>query len=146
VKASYTGATLVAAAISVYGIWPLGFGAVAQPAAKPALPLPVFEVDPNWPKMPANFKVPFVSGITIDPQGNAWLTTRPARAQPDEHEAIRPPIMIFDPDGNSAGAGPVRAMNGRHRNTIFSSIMRASSGSQAIPAGARPAPSMPIRC
>ena len=109
-KASCTGATLVAAAISVYGIWPLGFGAVAQPAAKPALSLPVFEIDPNWPKMPANFEVPFVSGITIDPQGNAWLTTRPARAQPDEHKAAGPPIMIFDPDGNYirgwGGPGP----------------------------------------
>ena len=47
-----------------------------QPAAKMVRPLPVFEVDPNWPKMPANFSAPFVSGVMVDPKGNAWLTTR----------------------------------------------------------------------
>jgi len=100
VKGLFAAATLVAAVISAGGIWPLSFAAVAQTAAKPAPSLPVFEVDPNWPKMPANFRAPFVSGITIDPQGNAWLTTRPARAQADEAKVVGPPIMIFDPNGN----------------------------------------------
>jgi hypothetical protein len=87
VKGSFAAATFVAAAISAWGSWPLGFAA-AQPAAKPAPPLPVFEVDSNWPKMPANFRAPFVSGITIDPQGNAWLTTRPARAQGGDDKIV----------------------------------------------------------
>src|SRR5215467_7437417 len=72
----------------------------ARPAAKPARPLPTFEVDPTWPKMPANFRAPFVSGIIIDPQGNAWLTTRPSRAQPDPQKTLGPPLQIFDPAGN----------------------------------------------
>jgi len=87
-----------------------GASAQAQPAAKPARPLPVFEIDRNWPKMPANFRAPFVSGIVIDPQGNAWLTTRPSRAQPDAQKIVGPPIMIFDPNGNYirgwGGPGP----------------------------------------
>jgi hypothetical protein len=110
VKGLFAAATLVAAAVSAGGIWPLGFGAAAQPAAKPAPPLPVFEIDPSWPKMPANFRTPFVSGITIDPQGNAWLTTRPARAQADEGKIVGPPLMIFDANGNYlrgwGGPGP----------------------------------------
>ena len=90
-------ATLIAAAAI-----PMSFAAAApaQPAAVSNRPLPVFEVDPNWPKWPANYRTPFVSGITIDPQGNAWLTTRPARAQPDPQKSVSPPIMIFDPQGN----------------------------------------------
>ena len=108
-KGLFAAATLVATAISACGSWPLGFAA-AQPAAKPAPPLPVFEVDPNWPKMPTNFRAPFVSGITIDPQGNGWLTTRPARAQGGDDKIVGPPIMIFDPNGGYirgwGGPGP----------------------------------------
>jgi hypothetical protein len=82
-------ATLIAAA----GLWAAGFWSVetsaqAQPAAKPARPQPVFEVDSNWPKMPARFREPFVSGIQIDAQDNAWLTTRPARAQADAQKTV----------------------------------------------------------
>ena len=98
-------ATLVAAAGLSFAT-----AAQAQPAANSACPLPMFEVDPNWPKMPANFRAPFVSGIQIDTSGNARLTTRPARAQPDAQKMVGPPIMIFDPSGNYirgwGGPGP----------------------------------------
>jgi DNA-binding beta-propeller fold protein YncE len=94
-------ATLIAAAgISAAGFLSFPADVHAQPAAVSNRPLPVFEVDPNWPKWPANYRTPFVSGITIDPQGNAWLTTRPIRAQPDPQKTVSPPIMIFDPQGN----------------------------------------------
>ena len=94
-------ATLIAAAGTLAaGYCSFETSAQAQPAAKPARPLPMFEVDPNWPKMPANFRPPFVSGIQIDSTGNAWLTTRPARAQADAQKIVGPPIMIFDPNGN----------------------------------------------
>jgi sugar lactone lactonase YvrE len=98
-------ATLIAAAGLAFAI-----AAQAQPAANSARRLPVFEVDPNWPKLPANFRAPFVSGIQIDAAGNAWLTTRPARAQADAQKIVGPPIMIFDPNGNYirgwGGPGP----------------------------------------
>ena len=119
---------ITAMLIGAAGLWAAGFSfttsAEAQPAGKPAQPLPVFEVDPVWPKMPANFRAPFVSGIQIDAAGNAWLTTRPARAQADAQKIVGPPIMIFDPNGNYM-ADPVRATNGRHRNTTFTSTIRA---------------------
>ena len=110
-KGSFAAATLVAAAVGACGIWPGAFGgAAAQTAVNSATPLPMFEVDPNWPKMPANFKAPFVSGITIDPQANAWLTTRPARAKGGDDQIVGPPIMVFDPDSNYirgwGGPGP----------------------------------------
>ncbi len=78
-----------------------GAGAPAQPAEKSARPMPMFELDPDWPKIPVNFKAPFVSGVLIDSQGNAWLTTRPGRSQDHDDKKIDgPSIMIFDPNGN----------------------------------------------
>jgi DNA-binding beta-propeller fold protein YncE len=98
--------TLIAAA-GLFTAQPL---AEAQPAAKPARPLPVFEIDPTWPKLPANFSAPFVSGVMVDPQGNAWLTTRPIRTQKEAGKIIGPPLMIFDQSGNYirgwGGPGP----------------------------------------
>jgi hypothetical protein len=52
-----------------------------KPAEKAARPLPVWELDPDWPKIPANFKVPFVSEVLIDAQDNAWLINAPAAAK-----------------------------------------------------------------
>ncbi len=110
VLSAVTAALIAAAGISAAEFHSLTSTAQAQPAAAPARPLPVFEADPNWPKWPANYRTPFVSGITIDQQGNAWLTTRPARAQADAQKIASPPIMIFDPQGNYVrgwgGPGP----------------------------------------
>ena len=94
-------AFLFATALALATVWhSADTHAQAQPAAKPAPPLPVFEADPNWPKMPANFSAPFVSGVMIDPKGNAWLTTRPIRTKQETGKIVGPPLMIFDPDGN----------------------------------------------
>ena len=97
---SATAATLIAAAGFFAAQFTFAPRAEAQPAAKPARPLPVFEIDPNWPKLPANFSAPFVSGVMVDPQGNAWLTTRPIRTQKEAGKIVGPPLMIFDPNGN----------------------------------------------
>ena len=105
---------LAAALLAAVGIsaaeLSLTTAAQAQPAANSARPLPVFEIDPNWPKWPEKYRTPFVSGVAIDPQGNAWLTTRPIHANPDPQKVTSPPIMIFDPQGNFirgwGGPGP----------------------------------------
>jgi DNA-binding beta-propeller fold protein YncE len=86
-------------------------GAPAQPAEKAARPLPVWELDPDWPKIPANFKVPFVSEVLIDAQDNAWLITRPGRSKDTDPKKIDgPSLMLFDPNGNYirgfGGPGP----------------------------------------
>ena len=72
-----------------------------QPPGAASRPMPMFELDPDWPKIPANFKAPFVSGVLIDKQGNAWLTTRPGHSQDkDPNKIDGPSLMIFDPNGN----------------------------------------------
>ncbi len=74
--------------------------AQAQAAATPARPVPIFELDPNWPKLPENFRAPFVSGVLIDSQDNAWLITRRLRSVADGDKVNGPAVMILDPNGN----------------------------------------------
>jgi hypothetical protein len=62
--------------------------------------VPVFELDPDWPKIPAEFRAPFVSGILLDSEDNAWLITRRHRSEPDGDKIDGPAVMIFDPEGN----------------------------------------------
>jgi hypothetical protein len=69
-------------------------------AAEPARPVPVFELDPEWPQIPENFRAPFVSGVVIDEEDNAWLITRMHRSEPDGDKIDGPAVMIFDPEGN----------------------------------------------
>jgi DNA-binding beta-propeller fold protein YncE len=89
---------LLSAAISAAGA--CAWAAPAHAAENPPQGVPVFELDPDWPKIPENFRAPFVSGILIDSEDNAWLTTRRHRSQPDGDKVDGPAIMIFDPDGN----------------------------------------------
>ena len=94
-------ATLIATvAISAMTLSAFAPKVLAQPAAQSGQPMPIYELDPNWPKWPANFKTPFVSGIFIDLKDNAWFATRPRRAVGSDQQVIPPPVMVFDRDGN----------------------------------------------
>ena len=104
-------ATLIAAVgISATGFWPLGAGAQAQPAAKSARPMPAFELQPDFLKIPAGMKLGAVSDIEIDSHDNAWLMTRPRTLKGDDKNHAAPPVVVFDPQGNYikgwGGPGP----------------------------------------
>ncbi len=76
--------------------------AAQQPPAAPQ-----FQVDPFWPKMPKQWILGQVSGITVDARDHIWLIQRPwsiqsdEKAQNPEAECCReaPPVMEFDADG-----------------------------------------------
>ena len=91
---------ILALGIPAAGLFALDSSVEAQAAANPARPVPIFELDPTWPKIPANFRAPFVSGILIDAQDNAWLITRRLNSRPDGDKINGPAVMIFDPNGN----------------------------------------------
>jgi hypothetical protein len=74
--------------------------AAAQTSDARARNLPMFEVDPSWPKVPAKWKLGDVSSIAIDAQGNAWVLHRPRTLKPDQAGMAAPPILVFDPAGN----------------------------------------------
>ena len=43
--------------------------------------LPVFEVDPSWPKILAKWKLGDACGIAVDAQDNVWVLHRPRALQ-----------------------------------------------------------------
>lgn len=74
--------------------------ALPQTSVAQGRSLPTFEVDKNWPKVPAGMKIGDVSSIAIDAQGNAWALSRPRTLKGDDKAHAAPPITIFDPNGN----------------------------------------------
>jgi hypothetical protein len=82
--------------------WLFGTQAAAQtPAARS---LPMFEVDPAWPKIPAKWKVGDASSFAVDAQDNVWLLHRPRTLKPEQAAMAAPPVMVFDPAGNNIKA------------------------------------------
>ncbi|MEZ6063453.1 MAG: peptidyl-alpha-hydroxyglycine alpha-amidating lyase family protein [Planctomycetaceae bacterium] len=52
-------------------------------------PTPWYEVDPGWPKKPAEFVWEAMPGIAVDADDNVWTFTRSS-----------PPIQVYRPDGS----------------------------------------------
>jgi hypothetical protein len=62
--------------------------------------LPVFEVDPAWPKVPSKWKLGDASSIAIDAQDNVWVLHRPRTLKPEQAAMAAPPVIVFDTAGN----------------------------------------------
>lgn len=62
--------------------------------------IPVFEVDPNWPKIPAQWKLGAASSIAVDAQDRIWVLHRPRTLPKDQLSSAAPPIVVFDQAGN----------------------------------------------
>jgi hypothetical protein len=86
----------------------LGTAAAANTSAARAGGVPIFEVDPSWPKVPAKWKLGDASSIGIDAQDNVWILHRPRTLPPDQAAMAAPPIIVFDGAGNfiKAWGGP----------------------------------------
>jgi DNA-binding beta-propeller fold protein YncE len=109
---------VVLAAVGVWRTVP-GRAAAAQ-VQKPAAGVPMFQVDPYWPKMEGNWTFGDIGGIAIDPvNDHVFVVQRPASLEEDESYAAKhppiadccvpaPPVMEFDPEGNliQAWGGP----------------------------------------
>jgi len=74
--------------------------------------VPVFRVDPAWPKpLPNHWIVGAVVGVAVDGRDHVWITHRPSTLQPNETRSIwraAPPVLEFDRDGTlvSSWGGP----------------------------------------
>ena len=74
--------------------------------------VPVFRVDPAWPKpLPNHWIVGAVAGVAVDGRDHVWVTHRPSTLQPNETRSIwraAPPVLEFDGDGAlvSSWGGP----------------------------------------
>ena len=47
-----------------------------------------YQVDPDWPKKPANIEWKQIAGITVDKQGRVWIANR-----------MDPPVQVYSPEG-----------------------------------------------
>jgi NHL repeat len=82
----------------VAGVKPFpGSALLAQSAS--ARSVPIFEVDPTWPKVPDQWKLGDPSSFAIDAQDNVWLLHRPRTLPPEQAAVAAPPVMVFDPSG-----------------------------------------------
>jgi DNA-binding beta-propeller fold protein YncE len=89
-----------------------------QTSSSAAGQVPIFEVDPSWPKqLPNNWIVGVVSGVAVDGRDHIWILQRGAAgteilaaSDPPEAECCvpAPPVLELDPDGNvvQAWGGP----------------------------------------
>lgn len=75
---------------------PMGTSA-AQGDRRAARQIPVFEVDPSWPQVPAGWALGQVASAASDDQDHIWVLHRPRTVRPDRRTG--PPVMEFDADG-----------------------------------------------
>ena len=106
-----TGVTLLAlAVVLVVGQHNVEKTAAAQAPSVENVPL--FEVDPIWPKpLPNRWVIGSVIGVSVDSRDRIWMIHRPSSLSDNEKAAAldppwfeccspAPPILVFDQDGN----------------------------------------------
>ena len=72
---------------------------LAPVLAQPAADLPVFEVEPGWPTVPANWVLGEVSSIAVAADDHVWVLHRPRSIPEADRARAAPPVLEFDQDG-----------------------------------------------
>ena len=72
--------------------------------SSPASRMPVFEVDPTWPKLPNNWVTGVVSAVAVDRRDHIWVLHRPGTVQEAQKAQAAPPVLEFDPNGKFLNA------------------------------------------
>ena len=73
----------------------IGFACIAAAAG-----VPVFEVDPSWPKVPSKWKLGDASSVAVDQQDHIWVLHRPRTLPAERAPMAAPPVLEFDAAGN----------------------------------------------
>jgi DNA-binding beta-propeller fold protein YncE len=70
--------------------------------------VPVFEVDPAWPKLPNNWVVGHVASVAVDRRDHVFMLHRPNTIPEDRRSHAAPPVLEFDASGKfvNAWGGP----------------------------------------
>jgi DNA-binding beta-propeller fold protein YncE len=69
--------------------------------------MPVFQVDPVWPKLPNGWVLGIVSSVATDKRDHVWILHRPRTVQEAQKTKAAPAVLEFD-----AAGGFVRAWGG----------------------------------
>jgi DNA-binding beta-propeller fold protein YncE len=85
-----------------------GVVGVAQDRSTVASGVPMFRVDPAWPRIPNNWQFGQVASVSIDEQDHVWVLQRPGSLSPEEKGRAAPPLLEFDAAGTfiQAWGGP----------------------------------------
>src|SRR5688572_17123342 len=80
----------------------------AQDRSTVASGVPMFRVDPEWPKIPNNWQFGQVASVSVDEQDHVWVLQRPGTLGADEQSRAAPPLLEFDAAGTfiQAWGGP----------------------------------------
>jgi hypothetical protein len=68
--------------------------------AASGISIPTFSPDPDWPQVPAQWRLGDVSSIAIDADDNAWLLHRPRVLDDSDFARAAPAVLGFDRNGN----------------------------------------------
>jgi len=99
----------VAAGVAIVAaVATLSNGGAQAHAPAAATRVPVFEVDPTWPKLPNNWVVGHVASVAVDRGDHVWMLHRPNTIPEDRRSHAAPPVLEFDASGKfvRAWGGP----------------------------------------
>jgi hypothetical protein len=67
--------------------------------AQQAAVLPAFEVAPNWPRVPNDWRLGDPSSFAVDAHDRVWLLHRPRTLSAELRAKAAPPVLVFDTAG-----------------------------------------------
>jgi hypothetical protein len=92
-------------ALTLAGLWgaiALGIGssvALMHAQREGARPMPVFEVQRDWPHLPNDWVLGVVSSVAVDKQDQVWLLHRPESVEASLRQRAAPPVVVLDANG-----------------------------------------------
>ena len=94
-------------ALLVMGVAERAVTSVAGASAQTSPVPPVFDVDPRWPTLPAQWTLGQVTGVAVDASDHVWVLHRPWSLTDDEKAqnpeaaccTAAPPVLEFDAAG-----------------------------------------------
>lgn len=103
-----TAGVLILGAIAMTGVRDLSTSTSAQVRPSSTLEVPMFRVEPAWPKFPGQWILAITSSTAIDEQDHLWVLQRPNTLSAEEKARAAPPVLEFDAEGNfiQAWGGP----------------------------------------
>lgn len=89
----------LAAGIVVAATLAFGGHHIVIDAQSRSRPLPEFEVDKAWPKLPEKWKLGDASSVAVDENDNVWVLHRPRTLKAPDAARAAPPVIVFSAAG-----------------------------------------------
>lgn len=90
--------------VMVTAVVQLSLVGVAQQRPSSSTGMPVFQVDPAWPKLPNNWVLGVTSSVAVDQRDHVWIFHRPRGLPENMKGRAAPAVLEFDADGKFVSA------------------------------------------